>query len=392
MKRVFLIVLDSFGIGELPDASLFGDKGANTLKSVSKSSYLKIPNLIKCGLGNIDGVNCIEKTDTPLGIFGKCAELSMGKDTTIGHWEIAGLVSKNPMPTYPNGFEAEIVDEFEKRTGKKVICNKPYSGTEVIRDYGKEHIETGALIVYTSADSVFQIAAHEDCVPLDELYKYCEIAREMLVGKWGVGRVIARPFIGEYPNFTRTSSRRDYSLEPSGKTVLDALKKSGRDVISVGKINDIFAGKGITEKYKTHSNSEGIKTTISLMDKSFFGLCFTNLVDFDMVYGHRNDIDGYAKALAEFDSYLPQLIKNLKRDDLLIITADHGCDPGDISTDHTREYVPLLVIGHGCKAKNIGTIPSYGIVAKIITDYFNLNYNSEAFSHLKQLKIPDTCR
>ncbi|MBQ8546088.1 MAG: phosphopentomutase [Clostridia bacterium] len=383
MKRVFLIVLDSFGIGELPDAALFGDMGANTLKSVSKSRFLKIPNLIKCGLGNIDGVNCIEKTDTPLGIFGKCAELSMGKDTTVGHWEIAGLVSKNPMPTYPNGFDKEIIEEFQQRTGRRVICNKPYSGTDVIRDYGKEHIETGALIVYTSADSVFQIAAHEDYVSIDELYKYCEIAREMLTGKWGVGRVIARPFVGEYPNFTRTSSRRDYSLEPNGITILDALKENNYDVISIGKINDIFAGKGITEKYKTHSNLEGIKATLSIMDKDFCGLCFTNLVDFDMVYGHRNDIDGYAKALSEFDSYLPQLIEKLDKDDLLIITADHGCDPGDASTDHTREYVPLIVLARECKSKNLGTIKSYSIVAKIIKDYFNLDYTSEAFSFLQ---------
>ncbi len=382
MKRIFLIVLDSFGIGALPDAHLFNDEGANTLKSVSGSSLLKIPNLIKCGLGNIDGVSCIEKSDTPTAIYGKCAELSMGKDTTVGHWEIAGVISKNPLPTFPEGFDKEIIDEFECLSGRRVICNLPYSGTEVIKDYGKEHIETGALIVYTSADSVFQIAAHEDHISLDELYRYCEIARKMLVGKWGVGRVIARPFVGEYPNFKRTSNRRDYSLEPSGKTVLDALKEQGYDVISVGKISDIFAGRGITEKYKTHSNLEGIKTTLSLMDKDFCGLCFTNLVDFDMVYGHRNDIDGYAKALSEFDELLPSITAKLKDDDILIITADHGCDPGDVSTDHTREYVPLIIVKNDYGSKNLGTLPTYSYISKIIKDYFQIDYTSEGFSAL----------
>ena len=383
MKRIFLIVLDSFGIGELPDADRFGDGGANTLKSISHSPKFNIPNLISCGIGNIDGIDYLEKTDTPLGFYGKCAELSMGKDTTVGHWEIGGVISKNPLPTFPNGFDSEIISEFEKRTGRHVICNKPYSGTEVIKDYGKEHIESGALIVYTSADSVFQIAAHTDVVPLEELYHYCEIAREMLTGKWGVGRVIARPFEGEYPNFVRSTKRRDFSLAPSGKTVLDALKESGYDVISVGKINDIFAGRGITEKYKTSSNLEGINTTIDLMSKDFSGLCFTNLVDFDMVYGHRNDINGYASAISEFDSYLPTLIDGLRNEDLLIITADHGCDPGDISTDHTREYVPLFIIGNGCEPKNLGTLPSYSIIAKTISDYFDLDYNPESFKYLK---------
>lgn len=385
MKRAFLIVLDSFGIGALPDAHLFGDTGANTLGSVAGSKKLQIPNLISLGLGNIDGVNCIEKADTPLGVFGKCEEKSMGKDTTVGHWEIAGLISKNPMPTYENGFDNEIIDEFEKRTGKRVICNKPYSGTQVIYDYGKEHIETGALIVYTSADSVFQIAAHEDVVPLEELYKYCQIAREMLVGKWAVGRVIARPFVGELPNFKRTANRRDFSLEPTGETLLDALKKNDLDVISVGKINDIFASRGITEKYKTHSNLEGINKTIELAGKAFNGLCFTNLVDFDMVYGHRNDIEGYASALSEFDSYLPKLISALGDDDLLIITADHGCDPGDASTDHTREYVPLLIYKKGITWKNLGTLPSYSIIASTLAEYFDIDFRAEYGSILNKI-------
>lgn len=374
MKRAFLIVLDSFGVGALPDAHLFGDTGANTLRSVSNSSKLNIPNLISLGLGNIDGVDCIKKSDTPRGVFAKCAEKSMGKDTTVGHWEIAGLISKNPMPTFKNGFDNEIIKRFETLTGKRVICNLPYSGTEVIKDYGREHIETGALIVYTSADSVFQIAAHENYVPLEKLYEYCEIAREMLVGKWGVGRVIARPFIGEYPNFERTANRRDFSLKPTGKTILDSLYENNFDVISVGKIKDIFASQGIKRSYKTHSNLEGILKTIELLDEDFCGLCFTNLVDFDMVYGHRNDIDGYASALTEFDSYLPKIIDGLKDEDILIITADHGCDPGDTSTDHTREYVPLLIYKKGITPKNLGVFCSYTVVASTIADYFGVNF------------------
>lgn len=383
MKRAFLIVLDSFGIGALPDARLFGDAGANTLKSVSKTGVLNIPNLISLGLGNIDGVDSISKTDTPLGFFGKCAEKSMGKDTTVGHWEIAGLISSSPMPTFEKGFDKEIIDEFEKLTGRKVICNLPYSGTEVIKDYGREHIETGALIVYTSADSVFQIAAHEECVPLEKLYEYCKIARKMLVGKWGVGRVIARPFIGKHPNFKRTANRRDFSLEPTGKTVLDALKENGLDVISVGKINDIFASRGITQKIVTHSNLEGIESTIKLLDSDFSGLCFTNLVDFDMVYGHRNDAIGYASALNEFDKFLPAILSKIRDEDLLIITADHGCDPGDKSTDHTREYVPILMYKKGIQAKNLGTLPSYSVIASTLADYFGIDFSTDYKSILK---------
>ena len=374
MKRAFLIVLDSFGIGALPDAHLFGDDNVSTIGSVSKSSKLNIPNLISYGLGNIDGVDCIEKTDTPLGVYARIEEKSAGKDTTVGHWEIAGLISEYPMPTYENGFDDDIIAEFEKRSGRRVICNKPYSGTEVIKDYGREHMETGALIVYTSADSVFQIAAHEEIVPLERLYEYCQIAREMLVDKWAVGRVIARPFIGEYPNFARTANRRDFSLEPTGKTVLDALVESKYEVISVGKISDIFAGRGISRGYKTHSNLEGIEKTLELLNEDFCGLCFTNLVDFDMVYGHRNDIDGYAGALSEFDSYLPTLVESLTDDDILIITADHGCDPGDKSTDHTREYVPLIIIKKGLEPKNLGTLPSFSVIASTISEYFGIDF------------------
>ncbi len=386
MKRIFLIVLDSFGIGELPDADKFKDAGANTLKSVSSSPKLKIPNLIRCGLGNIDGVNCIKKTDTPMGIFAKCGEKSMGKDTTVGHWEIAGVISENPLPTYPQGFPKEVIDEFERLSGREVICNLPYSGTEVIKKYGQEHIDTGKLIVYTSADSVFQIAACEDVVPVDELYDYCKIARKMLVGKHGVGRVIARPFIVKNGEFIRTANRRDFSIEPSGKTVLDALAEKGYDVYGVGKINDIFAGRGITKHYPTHSNREGIDVTLELLKEDFCGLAFVNLVDFDMLYGHRNDIDGYASALSEFDSFLPQIVNDLKEDDLLIITADHGCDPGDTSTDHTREYVPLIIIGNGVTPKNLGTFDSYSVIASTVAELFGIQFKADGKSIAKLIK------
>lgn len=372
MKRAFLIVLDSFGIGPLPDCLDFGDKCPNTLKSTTKSQLLKIPNLISLGLGNIDGVDCIEKADTPLAIYGRAMEKSRGKDTTVGHWELAGVISENPLPTYKNGFPPEVVEEFERLCNRSVICNKPYSGTQVIYDYGKTHIETGALIVYTSADSVFQIASHEDVVPVDELYRYCELARGMLVGKHGVGRVIARPFVGEFPNFKRTANRRDFSLAPSGKTILDTLSENNYDVISIGKINDIFAGRGITESNKTKSNLDGIKRTLEYLDKDFCGLCFTNLVDFDMLYGHRNDIDGYASALSEFDRFIPTILEKLRDEDLLIITADHGCDPGDTSTDHTREYIPVLVCKKWATSKNLGTLDSFCEVGDMVLKHFNL--------------------
>lgn len=384
--RVFLTVLDSFGIGAMPDAHKFGDEGANTLKSVASSSFLEIPNLIKCGLGNIDGVNSIQKADTPVGVYGKMAEKSMGKDTTVGHWEIAGIVSKNPMPTYENGFPSEVISEFERLSGYGVICNKPYSGTQVIYDYGREHLETGKLIVYTSADSVFQIAAHEDLVPPKKLYEICKIARKMLVGKHGVGRVIARPFVGEFPNFTRTANRRDFSLEPPKETMLDALCRGGLDVISIGKIYDIFVGRGITKYMLTHSNTEGINTLLSVMDTDFCGLCFTNLVDFDMLYGHRNDAKGYAQALNEFDAMLPTMIAKLRDDDIFIITADHGCDPGDASTNHTREFVPILVLGKGVKPKNIGQVDGFGTIAKTITELFGIDFECDGQSLASYLR------
>lgn len=373
IKRVFLIVLDSFGVGAMPDADKYGDKGCSTLRSVYGSSNFNMQNMKKMGLFNIDGINFIEGEERPSGTYARMAEVSCGKDTTIGHWEIAGIYSENPLPTYPEGFPKEIIDEFERRTGRKVICNKPYSGTDVIRDYGREHEQTGALVVYTSADSVFQIAAHEDVVPVAELYKYCEIAREILTGEHGVGRVIARPFVGEYPNYQRTSNRHDYSLVPPKVTMLDELQKSGMDVIAVGKINDIFAGKGITEFVRTKNNADGIERTIEIMDKDFEGLCFTNLVDFDMVYGHRNDVDGYAKALSEFDSRLPEILNHLKEEDILMITADHGCDPGDISTDHTREYTPWVIYGKNVKsANNLGTRATFSDIGATILDYFGI--------------------
>lgn len=364
MKRVFLIVLDSFGVGAAPDAADFGDSGANTIKSAYESGILNIPTLISMGIGNIDGVECIEKTDAPTAKYGRCRELSRGKDTTTGHWEIAGIVSESPMPTYPTGFPEEILKKFEERTGYGVLCNLPYSGTDVIRDFGKEHLETGKLIVYTSADSVFQIAAHEDPVPPDKLYEICKAAREILVGEHAVGRVIARPFITKDGEFVRTANRKDFSLIPPKDTVLDKLKLEGYDVIGVGKIGDIFAMAGITETYPTHSNKEGMEVTSEIAKRDFSGLCFVNLVDFDMLFGHRQDAKGYANALGEFDTWLSDFIKQLGEDDALIITADHGCDPSDNSTDHTREYVPFLIYGNKITSENLGTIDGFSAIGE----------------------------
>lgn len=372
MKRVFLIVLDSFGIGKAPDAADFGDEGANTLKTISSSRSFCADNLIKLGLSDIDGVDCLEKCLSPEGSYGAMAEKSKGKDTTIGHWEIAGLISDKPMPTFPNGFDGELIERFEKAVGRKVICNKVYSGTQVIKDYGKQHLKTGDLIVYTSADSVFQIAAHEDVVPVQELYDCCKKARELLVGKYAVGRVIARPFAGEYP-FYRTKNRHDFSIEPPQKTMLDKLKEKGFDVISIGKIADIFARRGITESHFTADNADGMKNLDKISNKDFNGICFANLVDFDMLYGHRRDVDGYANAIAEFDRWLGKFIMKLKEDDLLIITADHGCDPAFHGTDHTRERVPVLIYAKNGRSENLGTLPSYGFVAKTVLKYFGIN-------------------
>ncbi|MCR4649720.1 MAG: phosphopentomutase [Lachnospiraceae bacterium] len=367
MKRVFLIVLDSFGIGAEPDADLFGDLGTNTIASCATSQYFNMPNMAKLGLFNIDGVTVGNKVDKPSALIARMREKSMGKDTTIGHWEIAGMVSPKPMPTYPHGFPKEVIDEFEKRTGRKAIVNATYSGTKVINDYGDEHVKTGALIVYTSADSVFQIAAHEEVVPLEELYRYCKIAREILQGEHGVGRVIARPFLGESGNYYRTPHRHDFSLIPPGDTMLNILKNAGKDVLSVGKIYDIFAGSGITDYVYTESNEDGINKTLSWMDRDFNGICFTNLVDFDMLYGHRRDVDGYAKALAYFDERLPELLGKLGDDDCLMITADHGCDPAYTkTTDHTREYIPYIVYGKAIEPVNFGTRETFADIGATV--------------------------
>ena len=384
VKRVFLIVLDSVGCGEMPDAALFGDVGSNTMRSISRSDKFSAKNMIKLGLGNIDGVDYLDSSDKPLGAFGRFSELSMGKDTTIGHWEIAGVVSEKPLPTYPNGFPGDVIKRFSELTGREVLCNKPYSGTDVIRDYGKQHVDSGALIVYTSADSVFQIAAHEDVVPLSKLYEYCEMARGMLVGEHGVGRVIARPFVGEYPSYKRTSNRHDYSLKPPKPTALDAILSSGLSVKSIGKISDIFAGRGVSSSKRTGSNREGLEDTLRAMEEEFSGLCFVNLVDFDMTYGHRNDIDGYAAALAEFDSYLPKIIEGLNSDDVLMITADHGCDPGTESTDHSREYVPFLAVGDKIKSTNLGTRAGFADIGATVCELLGVDYRGDgnSFAHL----------
>ena len=380
-KRVFLIVLDSCGAGAMPDCALFGDADCHTIKRISTSDKFSCENLRKMGLGNIDGLDFLGKVDHPTARVARIAERSMGKDTTIGHWEIAGIVSEVALPTYPDGFPAEVLDEFTRRTGRKVLCNKPYSGTDVIRDYGEEHVKTGDLIIYTSADSVFQIAAHEDIVPVEQLYEYCRIARELLCGEHAVGRVIARPFEGTHP-FKRTANRHDFSLEPYGHTVLDALTEQGKDVYAIGKIYDIFAGKGVSEKVFTHSNHEGMQLSLEALDKDFDGLCFINLVDFDMLYGHRQDIDGYANAFAEFDRWLPSFVEGMRDDDVLIITADHGCDPGDHHTDHTREYVPCIMYGKNITPANLGTRKTYSDIAATVADYLGIDYKCEGESML----------
>ncbi len=381
MKRIFLIVLDSFGIGAMPDAEQFGDAGVNTLAACATSKHLHIPNMIAAGLGNIDGVSCLPKTDAPAGAFARLTERSQGKDTTIGHWEIAGIVSDDPLPTYPHGFPDEILEPFKAATGRGILANAPWSGTEVIEKYGDEHCKTGDLIVYTSADSVFQIAAHEDIVPLEQLYEYCRIARRILTGKHGVGRVIARPFVGTSGSYKRTANRHDYSLEPPRATLLDILKEQGLASIGVGKIYDIFAGHGTTEHVYNKSNADGMQHTSDYAAKDFHGLCFVNLVDFDMLYGHRRDIDGYARALTEFDSWLGGFLPTLGEDDLVMITADHGCDPAyTATTDHTREYVPLLVLGKGVKPGDLGTLYSFADIAATVAELLGVDLDTPGTS------------
>lgn len=385
MKRIFLCVLDSVGIGNAPDSELFGDKGADTMRSLSSSQNFKIPNLLKMGLGNIDGIDYLPKEASPSATVGRLNEKSKGKDTTIGHWEIAGIVSENPLPTYPDGFPKEVIKNFEEKAGIGTLCNKPYSGTEVIKDYGEEHLKTGKLIIYTSADSVFQIAAHEKIVPPDKLYEYCRIARKVLTGKHGVGRVIARPFEGEVGSFKRTANRHDFSIEPPGKTIIDALSEKGFETIAIGKITDIFAGKGISESIFTRSNHEGMESMLQIAKKDFNGLCFANLVDFDMVYGHRRDIDGYAQALSEFDAFLPAFKEKMKSDDLLIITADHGCDPAFKGTDHTRECVPLIIYGKQIKHASLGTRNTFADISATIAEFFGIDFKTDGKSFLKEI-------
>lgn len=366
-KRVFIIVLDSFGAGAAPDAADFGDAGADTIGSCAKTGKLCVPNMQKLGLFNIDGVSAGEKVHEPSGAYLRISERSKGKDTTTGHWEISGLVSEKPFPTFPEGFPQEIIDRFKAATGRGVLCNKPYSGTKVIADYGEEHLRTGDLIVYTSADSVFQIAAHESIVPPEKLYEYCRMAREILTGKYAVGRVIARPFEGEYP-FTRTPRRHDFSLVPQRDTMLDHLSRQGYDVIGVGKIYDIFAGKGLTKYVRDIGNLCDMSHTASFQSIPFHGLCFTNLVDFDMSYGHRRDPEGYALALNEFDVWLGTFLEKMLPDDVLFITADHGCDPCYTGTDHTREYIPVLISGAGIRPGNLGTRACFGDIGATVLE------------------------
>lgn len=387
MDRIVLIVLDSVGIGELPDAKLYGDVGSNTLGNISKAmGGLRLPNMEKIGLGNIDGTSGIEREGSPVGCYGKALERSQGKDTTTGHWEIAGIVLDSAFPTYPNGFPKNVIEEFEKRIGTKTLANKPASGTAILDELGEEHMKKGYPIVYTSADSVFQIAAHEEVIPLEKLYEMCQIARELLTGEHGVGRVIARPFLGTPGSFKRTSNRRDFSLVPSKKTILNYIVDSGMEVYAVGKIEDIYAGSGISKAVHTKSNQDGVNKTLEYMAEVEKGLIFTNLVDFDMQYGHRNDPKGYANALIEFDNRLPEIIEKLGDHDVLIITADHGCDPTTISTDHSREYIPVLVYGKNLKSNvNLGIRNSYADIGKTIGELFNVPNEIEGTSFAKNI-------
>ncbi len=384
--RVIWLIIDSVGIGALPDSKDFGDIGVNTLGNIVKSyKDIKIPNLLKLGIGNIDGVDFLEKENLPIGSYGRCSEISKGKDTTTGHWEMTGVLVETPFKTFENGFPKDIIDEFERRTKRKVVGNKPASGTAILDEYGEHQMKTGDVIVYTSADSVFQIAAHEEIIPLDELYKMCEIAREIMMGDNAVARVIARPYIGEGTGkFKRTSNRRDYSLSPFEDTVLDNIKESGLDVIAVGKIDDIFNGQGITEAVHTKDNMDGVDKTINYINKENKGLIFTNLVDFDSSFGHRRDIKGYKEALEEFDKRIPEIINSMKEDDVLIINADHGNDPSYKGTDHTREYIPVLVYGKNIKSNvNLGTRKSFSDIGATVSDILNVKLpkNGQSFKN-----------
>lgn len=383
INRVFLIVLDSVGIGGASDAKSFGDDNPNTLKTIAASKEFHAANLARLGLFNIDGIDFYQREKNPIGAFGRLIESSAGKDTTIGHWEIAGIISERPLPTYPNGFSPEIVNKLEKSFGRKILCNKPYSGTQVIRDFGREHVETGKLIVYTSADSVLQIAAHENVVSVEELYNLCRTARELV----NVGRIIARPFVGNYPNYERTPRRHDFSLKPPAETILDALSKKNLATIGVGKIHDIFAGQGVNRSLGINeNNSDGMNKTLQIMNEDFCGLCFVNLVDFDMKYGHRRDIDGYARAMTIFDGELGEFLTKMRSDDVLMITADHGCDPAAKGTDHTRENVPLVIYGEKIRAgANLGTRMTFADIAATIAEIFNVELKTRGRSFLEEV-------
>ena len=388
MSRAIIIVLDGVGIGELPDADKYDDIGSNTLMNIKKAvPSLELKNMCKLGLGNIDGDNLYKKNlDLDLiGAYGKCAEKSKGKDTTTGHWEISGVIVNKAFPTYPNGFPKEIINKFESMINRKTLGNYPASGTQIINDLGDEHVKTGSPIIYTSADSVFQVAAHEDIISVSELYKICEIARKILTGEHAVGRVIARPFIGANKNYTRTKNRKDFSIKPIKKTLLDYIKEAGLEVAAVGKIEDIFCNQGITKKVHTRVNSEGIDETINYLKQDFSGLIFTNLVDYDMLYGHRNDVKGFAEALKYFDDRLPEIISCLKDDDLLFITADHGCDPTTLSTDHSREYIPVLIYNKYIKKINLHVRNTYADIAATISDYLKINSDLDGASFLKEI-------
>jgi phosphopentomutase len=387
MPKAIMIILDSFGVGELPDAADFGDEGSDTLGHIAEKTDLKIPNMLSLGIGNIDGVHGVGPVDSPVGCYGKCSERQPGKDTTGGHWEIAGIILKKPFPTFHDGFPDEVVRLFREKTGLDLIGNYASSGTEIIKKLGDEHVRTGRPIVYTSADSVLQIAAHEEVIPLKRLYEICRITREFMQGEYSVGRIIARPFTGTSGAYKRTENRRDYSLKPPAPTVLDRLKEDGLTVAGVGKIEDIFAGQGLTKVNHTTNNAGDIEATIEYMQEDFDGLIFTNLVDFDMLYGHRNDTEGYARALMEFDAALPSIIGNLKPGDMLIITADHGCDPTTKSTDHSREYTPLLIYGPDLKrGVNLGIRSTFADIGATILDFFGLEKWHTGESFLPQLR------
>lgn len=384
-RRVFLIVLDSCGIGELPDAALYGDEGSNTVLSLTKSKYLNVPNLTSLGLFNLPTLDYGRGIASPIGAYGYSGEASKGKDTIVGHWEIAGIYTPKPFPLYPDGFPNDLVERFERAIGTKILCNKPYSGTEVIKDYGEEHLKTGYPIVYTSGDSVFQIAVHNDVYSEEKLYEMCEIARDMLHGEHNVARVIARPFAGKIGEFYRTSGRRDYALTPTEDTVLDKISAKGLDMISVGKIENVFSFRGITESHHTSGNTDGIENIINLQKKDFNGLCFVNLVDFDMLYGHRNDVDGYAKALNEFDDALDTIFANMRENDIYIVTADHGCDPATPSTDHSREYIPILCFGKNVKKGYLGKRNSFADIGCTVCEYLGADMPALGQSFLNNI-------